>query len=290
MLQERRLFYIMAVFVAIFAFAAFWVLPGSKEKTYSFETKAFDLTPGDKAGVFDIKKDYPSPGDGFITAISTEVIGAPKDTLHHIVFSYMGRQDTTCPNFPQRIFAVAKELTRVKLPPGFGYPISRHDNFSAFTHMYNPHDQVFKNVRVKINVRFKPKTLGVQFKNVEPIWLGIVNCSLDPTFLIEPKQTKVFSLTPKIIVPFDASVVFAGAHFHDYGTNLGVLLDGKQVFNFEPQTVGHSIEKIPAVTQMDGDRLKIKKGQVLDIVSTYQNPTEETIDGMGIAIIYLAKD
>lgn len=286
----KKLVIITVFFLSVAAIVAFQSLSDSKEKIYSFETKAFNLSSNDKEGVFDYQKDFPSPGNGYLTSISAEVIGAPKDTLHHVVFSNMGRPDTTCPNNPQRLFGVAKELTQVKLPPGYGYPIARDNNFLTFTHLYNPHDQAYNNVRVKIHVSFKPKTFTSKIKNAEPIWLDVINCTLDPTFLIEPKQTKVFSLSPKVVVPFDASVLFAGAHFHDFGKNLSILLDGKQVFNFEAQTTGSSIDKIPPAILMTGDRLKIKKGQVFDIISNYQNPSEETIDGMGIAILYLARD
>ncbi len=85
------------------------------------------------------------PEDGYITHMETDVVddvtGEPvpisRLMLHHIVFTNLNHQDTTCAGkgyvgfggrkdfgntfAPQRFYAAGEERAKMSLPPGYGY-------------------------------------------------------------------------------------------------------------------------------------------------------------------------
>lgn len=293
MILKKLVIIITIFFLLVAAVIAFQSLSDSKEKTYSFETKAFNLSPNDKEGISDFKTDFPTPGDGWIKAITFEVIGAPKTVLHHVVLSYSGNKDLTCPDFPQRIHSTAHEMTPLVLPPPYGYPIIDGAKFSTFTHLYNPNNTKYADVKVKVNILFQKKGLLFTLnrpKAVVPVWLDAVNCSLDPTFLVGPEQSAVFHASPKISIPRNSRIVYAFGHFHQWGQWLNLEIDGEKSLSFYPQLKGGEIDTIKPAILDKNKQIQLTQGQTLDISTYYNNPTDQTVDGMGISLLYLAKD
>lgn len=280
-ISQLILFLLGLSILTIFGFF-FW--ESLTSKVYSLETGPFKLERNDFEGVYELTKSFPTPGSGWVEKMTVEVLGAPASVLHHLVVQYSGRKDLICPALHERFYAGSKERTPAALPRSFGYEIERSKNFYLTTHLTNPHTIPFENVKVKVSLFFRPKNPVIFNKKVRPIWLDFVSCNPDPSFSIPPKMAGEFHLNPKVLVPYNSKIVFAGAHVHDYGKNLKVFLDGAEIFNFVAETAGPQIIKMPTFSLKDKS-VKLNKGQVLDMKSYYQNESENFIDGMGIAIL-----
>ena len=147
----------------------------------------------------------PKPAlDGFVTDMSVDVVdtnGQPMPIsrlmLHHIVFGNLGasigsKTDPTCsdrgfltwdtkaflPAAAERFYAAGEERAKMKLPPGYGYPIASQDSW-FMTYM-------FMNHRSKTDTAYVEYELTVDTRAdlapVDPYWLDVENCKTDPVY------------------------------------------------------------------------------------------------------------
>lgn len=284
MKNPKKIIIIWAVFFILsFLFCSFF-----KDEIITLETDPLDLKPYETIGVYNTKTKHFLKKSGWITGINFEVVGASNLQLHHIVVANMARQDWTCPDmFPQRLHATAKEMTPLDFPNGYGYFIDKRERLASYVHLYNPTPNTYKNVTVKIKISLLPFNFFKRLKNTQPIWLDIKNCTWDATYFIPPKTTQTFRLEQPYRIPFDSKLVYAFGHVHNFSKGVNLLLNSQSLIEFKPLPHPENIEKIKFFQSSNGPVLK--EGNVLDLITEYNNTTSGQIDAMGESLIYIRK-
>ena len=183
----------------VFGSLAVLALPGAAlgaETTYTLEV------PTGTIGGYEVKygeKVVPTPpGEGHITAMSTEIVdaatGAPvpisRLMLHHIVFHNVGKPDNTCRDVLalnardvvdgrrfQRFYSAGEERNVMDLPPGYGYPLESDARWAIFFMVMN-HRALPDHAMIRYRVTVETEPLIP----VEPYWLDVRNCRADPVY------------------------------------------------------------------------------------------------------------
>ena len=261
----------------------------STEKTVVINTPKYNFSANDYIGKFSYLK-FTLPGSYWVDSISYNIIGAEKNSLHHMVLQNQSRKDLTCQEkIGERIHAVGKEFTPLTLPKGFAYPIRSSDNLTLLLHLINPTDFKRSDVSMQAILKVRPKVAFWQkTKPVQPIWLDIVNCSIDPSIFIEPNTSQEFKLSELVKVPYNSKIVFAGGHYHNYGQELEIITPNN-VYQFKPFPDSSNIEKIDTLI-FNQNFPRLQKGDKINLFIKYDNPTSEIIDGMGIGMLYISED
>src|SRR4051794_24879746 len=111
--------------------------------------------------------------------------------LHHIVFSSLGTRDTTCSTFTgldsvttfpavaQRFYAAGEERSRLRLPSGYGYRVAGADTW-AMTWMLMNHRARTDRAYIRYRVTYDTDPAAVT--PVQPVWLDVANCRMDPIY------------------------------------------------------------------------------------------------------------
>lgn len=260
-----------------------------KDKLIIFETKPLNLKPQETIGVYDTQTKHILGQSGWITGINFEVVGAPNTSLHHIVVANMNRQDWTCPDtFPERLHATAKELTPMELPKNYGYYIDKREKLASYVHLYNPTDTAYENVIVKIKISFLPLNFLRKLINVQPIWLDIKNCTWDATVYINPKTEQTLKQEYSYRMPFNARIVYAFGHIHNYASKITITKNFQNLIEFKPLPNAENIEKIKYYYRQN-DNVLLKQNDIIDIIAEYNNQSLKPIDAMGLGVMYLEK-
>jgi plastocyanin len=160
--------------------------------------------------------------NGYITHMSARLVdrrGRPitiRDVmLHHFVFHRRGRPRTSgdCSNEGgEPIYGTGEERQQLRLPPGYGYRIHRHDRW-RITAMLMSHS--VREVRSYIRYRVTVVT-GKRLTPVYPFWVRANGCGPSVSYPIEgggppgATTTRAFSWR----VPFDGRIVAVGGHLH----------------------------------------------------------------------------
>lgn len=276
--------YFFTTFIVGIIFAYF-----STEKTVIINTPEYSFDSNDYIGKFSFLK-FSLPGSYWVDSINYNIIGAEKSSLHHMVLQNQSREDLTCPGkVGERISAVGKEFTPISFPKGYAYPLQRADNLTLLLHLINPNESRKNNVSMQVILKVRPKlAFWQQTKPVQPVWLDVVNCSIDPTFFIEPYSTQEFKLSEPIKIPYKSKIIFAGGHYHNFGQQLEIITPS-HTYRFKPFPNSSNIEKIdPIIFSQNFPTLQ--KGDELNLSIKYENTTPESIDGMGIGLLYITKD
>lgn len=279
---------IIAYFFIIFAFGIIFAY-FSVEKTLIISTPKYSFNANDYIGKFSYLK-FSLPENYWVDSVSYNIIGAEKNSLHHLVLQNQSRKDLTCQEkIGERIHAAGKEFTPLSLPKGFAYPILKTDNLTFLLHLINPNDTKKESVSIQAILKVRPKLAFWQkTKPVQPIWLDIVNCSIDPTFFIEPQTTKEFRLSESVKVPYNSKIIFAGGHYHNFGQELNIITPD-DIYSFKPFPNSTNIDQIDSLI-FSQNFPKLQKGDELNLSVKYDNTTTESIDGMGIGMVYISKD
>ena len=142
----------------------------------------------------------PTPGGGFITHMETDIVDADTGAqvpiqrlmLHHIVFTNLNRQDSTCAGratlgcdnartsehlAPQRFYAAGEERAKMSLPDGYGYaPVT------ATTGDRGDGDEPPLHRRPRLHPLRGDDRLQSRPEAVTPYWLDVRNCRANPIY------------------------------------------------------------------------------------------------------------
>jgi plastocyanin len=143
------------------------------------------------------------PEDGYITHMETDVVDdvtgeqvpIQRLMLHHIVFTNLAHQDTTCGGkgytgfdgrkdfgatfAPQRFYAAGEERAKMSLPAGYGYQTKGADNWGIVAMVMNHRsssDHAF--IHYEVTIDSNPLT------PVTPYWFDVRDCRADPIYNI----------------------------------------------------------------------------------------------------------
>lgn len=276
----------ISIWVAVFTLG-FISAKLTSPQTIIFTSKNYTLAENDLIGKYDFIKFFPQKSF-WITNIDYEVVGAERETIHHVILENLSKPDYTCPNvFKERIHANGKEVSPLVLPDGYGYPINRSDGIAVINHLINPTSEKLNNVKIQFTFKTKPKNFLSKLIPVQPIWVDVKNCTNDPTFYIPPKTKETFTIDPKVYAPNDGKVVYIGGHLHNYGKEITIKV-GDVDYKITPKPDFTNVQKIPHFTYENNQQI-VKKGDLIDFFVEYDNITTREIDGMGIGMIYISK-
>jgi plastocyanin len=186
----------------------------------------------------EIQLGMPKPDvDGFVTNMEVDVVdanGAPipvrRLMLHHIVFANLGKPDNTCGQFTmwdsmtkipaaaERFYGAGEERAKMILPDGYGYPLAKDDHWLV-TYMFMNHrstvDSAYIGYRVTVDTAQKTP--------VEPYWLDVENCKVDPVYDVPGGKRRGDNLRRGVWdVPKAGRLVAAGGHVHGGGEALAL--------------------------------------------------------------------
>ena len=293
------------------------------------QTQTFRTGPI-KVGSYQVKQsdldgNIPTPKvNGYITEMDVEIVDAQgkpvpisRLMLHHIVFSNLGptigsKRDGTCGNFTmlnsrstlpglaERFYAAGEERAKLRLPEGYGYPISAGDNW-GMTWMLMNHRKTVDTAYIQYKVTYdtEPKT------PVKPYWLDIENCKADPVFDI-PGGKKKGSTTRNSStwnVPESGRIVAGGGHVHGGAKQLDLKRTGPDCTLYSskptwglPKHPFYNVKPVlhePGPINMSGftspTGLPVRKGERLRLDADYDGELLHT-RVMGIFILFLAPD
>jgi plastocyanin len=290
-------------------------------------TKTFRSNPV-KVGPYQVKQenftlDIPTPAvDGYITEMQTDIVDARGNQvpisrlmLHHIVFLNLGekigeKRDGTCnrftaldsrtalPNVGERFGGSGEERLRMRMPPGYGYPIKAKDRW-AMTYMLMNHRNKTDTAYIQYRVTYDtaPK------KPATPYWLDIKNCLSDPVFDI-PGGKKPGSTTTRSrtwTVPETGRIVAGGGHVHGGARSMTLNRRGCELYKSKPTwgRRGHPFYRVKPVLHepgpvnmssfTSGEGFPVQRGERLRLDANYDGELVHT-RVMGIMVVFLAKD
>jgi plastocyanin len=144
----------------------------------------------------------PTPASGgSITHMETDVVDdvtheqvpISRLMLHHIVFTNLNRQDSTCKGqgytgfdgrkdfgdtfAPQRFYAAGEERAKMSMPAGYGYPTDNGDNWGIVAMVMNHRsssDHAY--IHYEVTIDTAPVTA------VKPYWFDVRDCKADPIY------------------------------------------------------------------------------------------------------------
>jgi plastocyanin len=140
---------------------------------------------------------------GHITHMETDVVDdttgeqvpISRLMLHHIVFTNLNRQDSTCAGrgytgfdgrepfgtfAPQRFYAAGEERAKMSMPAGYGYKTNASDNWTIVAMVMN-HRATADHALIHYEVTVDTAP-GIQ--DVTPYWFDIRDCHADPIYNI----------------------------------------------------------------------------------------------------------
>jgi plastocyanin len=155
-------------------------------------------------GGYEVRQWYapvPTPAqDGWITHMETDVVDdstgqqvpIQRLMLHHIVFTNLSHQDTTCAGqgyvgfdgtkgfgsfAPQRFYAAGEERAKMSLPAGYGYRTKAADPWGIVAMVMN-HRSASDHAFIHYEVTIDSNPL----KPVTPYWFDVRDCRADPIY------------------------------------------------------------------------------------------------------------
>lgn len=252
------------------------------------------------------------PIDGFVTRMYARVVDASGHSvpvtrimLHHVIFTDRGtrsapRHDGTCPTTPERFYGTGEESEALRLPPGYGYRISKNDRWEIawmlMNHRLQPDaDYIQYTVTVDTSKHMTPVT---------PYWLSVVPCSGDPIFNVPgggpPGSTTVF--THAWHVPIDGRIIASGSHVHGGDKaqilaqpycNNRALIDSRPLYGKPSDIVYHVLPVLHEPGPISTDwfesptGIPIHRGERLQLLSEYDDQYIHT-RAMGLLHVYVA--
>jgi plastocyanin len=291
------------------------------------QTKIYRFGPV-KIGPYQVKQDnfsvdIPKPAeDGYVTGMGVDVVDPDGSQvpisrlmLHHIVFSNLGehlgeRHDGTCNDFTmldskthvpavaERFDAAGEERAKLRMPPGYGYPVKGKDKW-AMTYMLMNHKAKTDQAYIQYTVTYDTAHLTP----VKPYWLDIKNCLTDPVFNI-PGGKKKGSTTRRSAtwtVPKSGRIVAGFGHVHGGAKSLTLNRAGCQLYDSRPTwgLKSHPFYNVKPVLHEPGPinmsgftsskGYPVRRGEKLRLDANYDGELLHT-RVMGILVVFMATD
>jgi hypothetical protein len=167
----------------------------------------------------------------------------------------------------------------VKLPPGFGIPLSPDERLHWMP-MFNNRGAESVRVQMKVTVTvIRQKDVR---KLLKPLYASLRSVQVPHLFFVPPgKDERQVSF----VLPFNGRIHFLGTHVHPYGVSVELYNNSR----------GETVWKGTRKMQPDGYMAvytsnagyAVQAGETYQIKSTYDNPTADNIDAMaGLFLLY----
>jgi plastocyanin len=258
---------------------------------------------------------------GYVTHMETDIVDAnnapvpiSRLMLHHIVFINPLRPDKTCETVTEwdsrpggfireRFFAAGEERAKITMPDGYGYQIGSNNNWALLYMVMNHRketDAAF--IQYKVTVRTDPTGMTP----VEPYWLDINDCHVDPIYNV-PGTGKPGSIDVRsrdVAIQKDGRIVAGIGHVHGGAQQLNITqpwCGGRQIAQSLPTwgNADHPFYNVRPILHEPGpinmtafrseQGIPVQAGQLVRLNALYDNSKPHT-RVMGIEQIYVAPD
>ncbi len=249
-------------------------------------TKPVDLKAG-KMNTIQVDQEITVPEDGWITAYSPTVNGAPESSLRFGWLMDASQADPYCTSTPQRVvFVMSLEKTaRETFPPGYGYFVKRGTKLHVTGGFANLTDTDFDAASITSNLTFVPRSSGKELGNAYPLFLNAV---CDSLFVLPPRAHDYTKhLGHKFIMPMEGRIVLLGSHAHDFVTEILLTLNGQELWKTSAIHLpnGTNLGNPAYVAPFNG--VPVQKGDVLDLVQRYTNQKDAPAAAMSSMYIQI---
>ncbi len=232
------------------------------------------------------------PFDGWLTGYHPAMVdeagnALPGRLLHHVAFWNTARSNFLCPEEEEHIFGAGGEMNDWPAIPGFGYRVHAGDRIRIAAMFHNPTATGYPRAWFQVRMQYVPTTAG-PLKSVYPAWFDVKQCG-DSSYSLAPGQNVT---SGRFIVGYDGLLLGVGGHMHDYARELvlqNLTRRGEQIAALPAKVdaQGH-IESMPVVVFAERGGYPLRKGDVLKVTATYDNPTGYSLRSaaMGIVVGY----
>jgi len=231
--------------------------------------------------------------------------------MHHAVLLNLSGRDRSIPTLPERVGGFAEEKTIMRIPRPYGYPVRASDVWGINYMLHNGTAQT-QTVWITYAVDWidRSTALGRRTKPAHPIWLDVQNGKAYPVFnvlrgsggrdgrLTYPNDVRPYSRGPRLNqwrADRDMTLVATVGHLHPGGlrTDLTAVRGRRRAHLFTSTAryfdPGGPISWDMAMTYTRDDwRVAIRKGDRLDVSTTYETRRASWYESMGLMLVFAA--
>lgn len=249
-------------------------------------TKPVNVKEG-KMSTVEVASEIVIPEDGWITAFSPSVSGAPESALRYGWLMDTSQSDPYCTSTPARVvFVMSLEKTsREIFPPGSGYFVKKGTKLRINGGFANLTDQDFAAASITASLTFVPRSSGTELTDAYPVFLNAVCNSL---FILPPHARDYTKhLGHPFVIPMDGRIVLLGSHAHDFVTEILLTLNGKELWKTSAIHLpnGTNLGNPAYVAPFNG--VPVKKGDILDLTEKYTNQKDTPAPAMSSMYIQI---
>jgi hypothetical protein len=216
--------------------------------------------------------------------------------LHHMVMGNHWKNDVVCKG-PQRIFASGNERVESILPSGYGIKVGKGERWNMLYDLMN-HAPEKKTVYLSVTYTHESaeSATGSRIEPVTPIWMDAGGCLGSAYEAPEGVSEK----TRRWRSTISGTLVHMRGHLHHGGHSVRTenLTTGRSLCTVVAEEGGspefidmHGRTEISDMPPCSGDRLgTIRRGDVLQITSRYENEGHSHDGVMGIMAGWVARD
>ncbi len=228
------------------------------------------------------------PFEGWITAYHPNMVDdagnpLPGRLLHHVAFWNTARSNFLCPEAQEHIFGAGGEMNDWPAIVGFGYRVHPGDRIRITSMFHNPTVTAYPRAWLQVRMQYIPATAG-PLKSVYPAWFDVKQCG-ESSYDLAPGQNVT---SGRLVIGYDGLLLGVGGHMHDYARGLVLqnVTRGEQIAALPAKldAQGH-IVSMPVVVFADRGGYPLRKGDVLKVTATYDNPTGHVLPAGAMAIV-----
>ena len=218
--------------------------------------------------------------NGWLRAFETELVDGEGRTisvnlLHHAGLLAPRERDVFNPVM-RRIVAFGMETARIQLPGQLGYRVEPGDSILLVGGFFNPTDQPFDEVYLRLHVVYADSRHDARYESVLPLYLDAVP-SGQSTFDVPPGETRQSWDWRPVIA---GRILALGGHMHENGVSVELedVTTGELLFvgNAEYDDTG---ALIGVSRKIFARGPRISPDHVYRVTATYRNPANEVVTG-----------
>ena len=210
----------------------------------------------------------------------------PSDLLHHVNLLDPDRRELFSP-IALRVMAAGRETDKQRLPGPLGLRVSTDTRLAVVVMFANERKVDYNDVFLRLKLDYSEEGL-INPVSVFPFYLDAAGAVGDKSFDVPPGESEQsWEANPAI----DARILGLGGHIHPYAIALSLedLTAGKVRWSGRLEQGPNGLH-VPSDYVWKQGGIALKRGHRYRIVVRYDNPTGQTLEGMGvIAGVAMAK-
>lgn len=204
----------------------------------------------------------------------------PRSLLHHLRLNNFDRRDLIYPQM-EHIVAFGHETENISVPATIGLPMARGHHIAVVAMWNNVSGHDLESVRLRLTFKLNHRRQSPAPIAVLPF---VVNVSPLPSGMFDVPPggvTRDFAFT----VPLSGRLLVVGGHLHDQGAwmRLEDASTGREIVTVRPlKDRGGRVVGMSRVLALLNRGPHLRAGRLYRLKVRYENPTNDTLIGMGI--------